>query len=41
MEPRFQNVVLAIYGSHVTIENSPEAEIVLDGADPRAYFTEL
>ena len=41
MEPRFQNVVLAIYGSQVTIENPPEAEIVLDGVDPRSYFAEL
>jgi hypothetical protein len=41
MEPRFQNVVLAIYGSQVTIENPPEAEILLDSVDPAAYFTEL
>ena len=41
MEPRFQNVVLAICGSQVTIEDSPEAEIVLNGVDPRTYFTEL
>lgn len=41
MELRFQNIVLAVYGQQVTIENPPEAEIVLDGVDPRAYFTEL
>lgn len=41
MEPRFQNVVLAVYGSQVTIETPPEAEIVLDGVDPRDYFTGL
>lgn len=38
MEPRFQNLILAVYGSQIRIEQAPEAEIVLDGVDPRVYF---